>query len=51
MENVRRVAEEYGIPCSTIFDHSSGKVLLGAKAVPGFQWRIGTQMIFGLAYL
>lgn len=31
---VRRVADEYGIPRSTLYDHYSGKVLPGAKSGP-----------------
>ena len=33
-KSVRRVAEEYGIPCSTLYDHYSGKVWRGAKSGP-----------------
>ena len=31
---IRRAAEEYGVPRSTLYDHCSGKVLHGAKSGP-----------------
>ena len=31
---IRRAAEEYGVPCSTLHDHVSGRVQFGAKSEP-----------------